>query len=118
VELLRHFSRRLLDPPLVINNNKNSGNMGETVVPPDLKKLRARKVKRDDNEDAREAEVCKRSVICDNDKESDEKRKINLKRKRVDENNKPKRVSVEFGPCVSPPYKSRKVFSSECSLEL
>jgi hypothetical protein len=89
--------------------------MGETVVSPNLKKLRARKVKRDDNEDVREAEVRKRSVICDDDEESDEKRKINLKRKRVDEGNKPKRESIEFGPCASPPYKSRKVFSSKSS---
>jgi hypothetical protein len=115
VELLRHFSRKLLDPPVVIKSNENSGNMGETVVPPDLKKLRARKVKRDDNDVVREAEVCKRSVICDDDEESDEKRKVNLKRKRVDEGNKPKRESIEFGPCASPPYKSRKVFSSKTS---
>jgi hypothetical protein len=69
--------------------------------------LKARKVKRDDNDDEfQETEVSKRSVICDDDEESDEKRKINLKRKRVDENNKPKRVSIEFVPCASPPYKS------------
>jgi hypothetical protein len=80
IELLRHFSRKLLYPPVVIGNDKNKENMGETVVPPDLKKLRARKVKRDDNDDVREAEVCKRSVIYDDNKKSDEKRKINLKR--------------------------------------
>jgi hypothetical protein len=89
--------------------------MGETVVPPDLKKLRARKVKRDDNDDVREAEVCKRLYIFDDEEESDEKRKINLKRKRVDESNRPKRESIDFGPCASPPYKSRKVFSSKSS---
>jgi hypothetical protein len=38
-----------------------------------------------------------------------------LKRKRVDENNKPKRVSIEFVPCASPPYKSWKVFPSKTS---
>jgi hypothetical protein len=31
--------------------------------------------------------------------------------------NKPKRESVDFGPCASPPYRSRKVFSSKTSLE-
>jgi hypothetical protein len=87
IELLRHFSQKLLDPPVIISNDKNNENMGKTVVPPDLKKLRARKVKRDDD-DVREAEVCKRSVIYDDDEESDEKRKINLKRKRVLSNSK------------------------------
>jgi hypothetical protein len=107
IELFRHFSRKLLDPPVVINDNRNNENMEETVVPPDLKKLRAQKVKRDDVDDeCQETEVCKRYVICDDDEESDVKRRINLKRKRVDENNKPKRVSIEFGPCASPPYKS------------
>jgi hypothetical protein len=116
MELLRHFSRKLLDPPVIISNDKNNENMWESVVPPDLKKLRDQKVKRDDNDDeCQETEVCKRSVIFDDDEESDEKRKINLKRKRVDENNKPKSASIDFGPCVTFPYKSRKVFSSKAS---
>jgi hypothetical protein len=60
-------------------------------------------------------ETCKRSVICDDDEESDEKKKKrNLKRKRI---NEPRRESIDFGPCASPPYKSRKVSSSKTPLE-
>jgi hypothetical protein len=33
----------------------------------------------------------------------------------VEENVKPKRILVEFGPCASPPYKARKVFTSKVS---
>jgi hypothetical protein len=33
IELLRHISRKLLDPPVVISNDKNNENMGESVVP-------------------------------------------------------------------------------------
>jgi hypothetical protein len=49
--------------------------MNESIVPSDSKKLKARKVKRDDNENEfLEAEICKRSVICDDDEENDEKK--------------------------------------------
>jgi hypothetical protein len=78
--------------------------------------LKAWKVKRDDNgNEFLETELCKRSVICDDDEESDEKKKKrNLKRKRI---NEPKRESIDFGPCASPPYKSGKVSSSKTPLE-
>jgi hypothetical protein len=105
VELLRHLSHSLLVPPvnLVEEVKANDGemvsnvNMGETIVPSDSKKLKSRKVKRDDNENEfLETETCKRSVICDDDEESDEKKKKrNLKRKRF---NEPRRESIDFGP--------------------
>jgi hypothetical protein len=135
IELIRHLSQKLLNPPLVIGDDfkivpnvplvsesqvapennliKNDVAMEETIVPPATRKLKSRKIKRDD--EIQEAEVCKRSVICDDDEDSDEKRRTNLKRKRVDENNKPKRESIEFGPCATFPYKSQKVVSSKAS---
>jgi hypothetical protein len=97
-----------------VEKNENNLSMKEIIVPSNVSKLRARKVKRDDDDNEfLDREVCKRSVVCDDDEESDGKRKISLKRKRVVENNKFKRESIEFGPCASPPYKSRKVFSSK-----
>jgi hypothetical protein len=114
-----------LNPPIVVVNENKSVieenevnlNMNESIIPSDAKKLKARKLKRNDNDDILlETEICKKSVLCDDDEESDEKkRKLNIKRKRVEENNKPKRISVEFGPCASPPYKARKVFTSKAS---
>jgi hypothetical protein len=119
-DLLRHLSHKLLAPVNVVRedeaNNVNNLNIEETIVPPDLRSSKAFKVKRDDNEnEVLEIEVCKKSVICDDDEESDEKKKKrNLKRRRI---NDPKRVSIDFGPCASPPYKSRKVFSSKTPIK-
>jgi hypothetical protein len=136
IELIRHLSHKLLNPPLVIGDdfkivpsvplasesqvapisdlNKDDVAMEETIVPSATSKLKSRKIKRDDDK-IQEAEVCKRSVICDDDEDSDEKRRTNLKRKRVDEISKPKRESIEFGPCATFPYKSWKVVSSKAS---
>jgi hypothetical protein len=127
IDLLRHLSYSLITPPVnVVKENKgnvselnNNMNMNESIVPSDSKKLKAQKVKRDDNENEfLETEICKKSVICDDDEGSDEKKKKrNLKRKRIVDYNKPKRESIDFRPCVSSPYRSRKVFSSKTSLE-
>jgi hypothetical protein len=124
LDLLRHLSYSLITPSVkAVKENKgniselnNNINMNESIVPSDLKKLKARKVKRDDNENEfLETETCKRSVICDDDEESDEKKKKrNLKRKRI---NEPKRESIDFGSCASLPYKSQKVSSSKTPIE-
>jgi hypothetical protein len=124
IDLLCRFSQKVLNPPLVIGDDfkivpnsslasetqvssennlpKNKIVMDEMSASPSKKSLKSRKVKRDD--EALEAEIFKRSVICDGDEDSDEKRRTNLKRE-----------SIEFGPCSSFPYKSRKVFSSKTS---
>jgi hypothetical protein len=136
VDLLHHLSQKLLNLPLVIDDNfkvvphaapllsgtqvtlenkllEDKAIMDEIPASPSVKKLKSRKVKRDDK--VQEAEVFKRSVICDDDEDSNEGRRTNLKRKRVIENSKPKRESIDFGPCASPPFKSRKIFSSKAS---
>jgi hypothetical protein len=72
IELLRHLSYSLITPPVsVVKENKenvseldNNMNMNESIVPSDSKKLKAWKVKRDDNENEfLETEICKSSVI-------------------------------------------------------
>jgi hypothetical protein len=90
IELLLHLSHKFLNPPVSVVNeskvngkkNENDLSMEETIVPSNVNKLRARKVKRDDDDNEfLDMEVCKRSVICDDDEESDEKKKKrNLKR--------------------------------------
>jgi hypothetical protein len=125
IELLRHLSQKILNPPVVVTNENNSVirenevtlNMNESFVPLDAKKLKARKLKRDDNDDmSLKTEVCKKSVLYDDDGESDEKkRKFNVKRKRVEDIIKPKRILVDFGICAPPPYKARKVLTSKAS---
>jgi hypothetical protein len=136
IDLIHHLSQKWLNPPLVIGDDfkvvPNTSLVSETqVIPenklirdevvmdeisasPSVKKHKSRKVKRDDIE-IQEAEVFKRSVICGDDEDSNNERRDNLKRKRVIENSKPKRVSIDFGPCASPPFKSRKVFSFKAS---
>jgi hypothetical protein len=80
VESLRHLSHKLLVPPVNVvredeTNNINNLNMEVSIIPPDLRSSKARKVKRDDNENEfLESETYKRSVICDDDEESDEKK--------------------------------------------
>jgi hypothetical protein len=123
IEFLRHFSRKILNPSLVganenkvvLKENEENLNKNDPIVPSDPERLKARKSKRNDNDDMLlETEICKRSVVYDDDEESDEKKKkLNIKRKRVDESVKPKRVLVDFGPCVCPPYKARKVLTSK-----
>jgi hypothetical protein len=58
-----------------------------TNEPPDTpssKRIKSRKVKRDVND--QEIETFKKSVLCDDEEDSNEEKKVNLKRKRVDEN--------------------------------
>jgi hypothetical protein len=139
IEFLRHFSQKILNPPLVIGDDfkvvpntplvsehqvilenklvEDKVMIEEIPAPLSVNKQKSRKIKRDDIE-IHEAEVCKRSVICHGDKESDNERRGSLKRKRVVENNKPKRESIDFGPCATFPFKSRKVFSSKASTKV
>jgi hypothetical protein len=94
IKLLRHFSQKILNPPLIIGNDlkiqvssennlpKNKIVMDEIPASPSKKSLKPRKIERDDDE-IQEAKVCKSSVICDDDENSDEKKKNNLKRKEL-----------------------------------
>jgi hypothetical protein len=53
--------------------------------------------------------------MCIDNEKSVNKKVVNLERKRVIENSKPKRECIDFGLCVNPPFKSRKVYSSKTS---
>jgi hypothetical protein len=51
LELLRHLSHKFLKPPvneneLNVKKNENNLSMEETIVPPNISKLRTRKVKK------------------------------------------------------------------------
>jgi hypothetical protein len=138
IELIRHLSQKWLNPPLVIGDDfkvvPKTSLVSETqviseiletqVIPenklvrdevvmdeipafPSVKKHKSRKMKRD-NIEVQEAKVFKRSVTCDDDEDSGEMRKSNLKRKRVIENNKPKRESIDFGPVLPSLSKAEK----------
>jgi hypothetical protein len=76
------------DTPLKDINRVEFNRKGDVIdeLPdtPSNKRIKSRKIKRDDNE--QEIETFKKSVLCDDDEDSNEEKKVNLKRKRVDEN--------------------------------
>jgi hypothetical protein len=77
---------------------------------PDSPSIRKSKSKRTEKvADQEEIESFKRSVLCDDDEDSNEEKRSNLKRKRE---------CVDFGPCANPPFKSRKTYSSKAWTKL
>jgi hypothetical protein len=102
IDLIRRLSKRLENPPMslsmdinnkefIVNNHsdtplkdtnrvefiKEEDATNESPDTPSSKRIKSRKVKRDDND--QEIETCKKSVLCDDDEESDKEKKVNLK---------------------------------------
>jgi hypothetical protein len=120
VDILRRLSRKFFNPPLVIDDNNKiiSSNISSDIglkdenkvdfirkfeimneVPDSLSIKRGKSKRVEKVTDQEEIESFKRCVLCDDDEDSNEEKKINLKRKRVVENYGIKRECIDFGPC-------------------
>jgi hypothetical protein len=120
VDILRRLSQKFLNPPLVIDDNfkvvtskvpldtplmnAKVETMDDVPDSPSIKRNKSKRVEK--VTDQEEIESFKRSVLCDDDEDSNEERRSNLKRKRE---------CIDFGPCANPPFKSRKTYSSKAS---
>jgi hypothetical protein len=122
-DILRRLSQKLLNPPLVIDDNfkavtskvpldtplRNAKveTMDDVPDSPSIKRSKSKRVEK--VADQKEIGSVKSSVPCDDDEDSNEEKKSNLKRKRD---------CIDFSPCAQSPFKSRKTYSSRASTKL
>jgi hypothetical protein len=110
--MLNDSSGTLLKDVNVIIVNKKENAMDESPSIPSNKNMKSLKVKGDDDVSEEEI-VCKIFIRCDDEEDSNEEKKVSLKRKRVDGNYVVKREYINFGPTANPSLKSRKTYSSK-----